>query len=444
MYKMKNARTAALAALEKCRRAGAWSDAVLGSVMDDAGLEGRDRGLTSALCYGVIQNQYYLDHCIGAYSSVKTAKLEPKVLDILRLSACQLLFMDKIPVSAAVNEGVALTKQFGYARAAGLVNAVLRRISENREHLPEIKADSREEYLSVRYSCPVKLTEYYCSRLGPDEAEKLLKIQNSTPPVTAQVNTLRTTADELLAAFGKGGLKAEPHPRLPDCILLEDAGSVAAMSEFQNGLFYVQDAAAKLAAIAAEPFEGAKILDVCAAPGGKSIACAILSRDGAEITACDLHANKLKRIHESAGRLGLRSIKTECADGRVFNSAWERSFDIVIADVPCSGLGVIRKKPDIRYKDMSEFEALPQIQRDILENVSRYVRPGGTLVYSTCTVRSEENEQVADDFLSRHGDFAFADFTLPGEWKSENGKLQLWPQRNDTDGFFIAKFRRSE
>lgn len=440
---MAGARLAALNALEKCRRAGAWSDAVLGSVMDNAGLDGRDRALASAICYGVMQNMLLLDYYIGCYCSMKTSKLEPKVLDILRISAYQIIFMDRIPPSAAVNEGVKLSRQLGYARAAGLVNAVLRRVSEHQDALPPVKGESALEELSIQYSCPMWLTEYIVKMLGKDEAIKLLCCQNSPVPVTVQANTCKIGANELLRSLNARDGGASLHPYLPDCILLRAAGEISSLPEFKDGLFYVQDAAAKLSVLAAGPKAGDRVLDVCSAPGGKSFAASVISGGGAQIISCDIHENKLKRIRDGAARLGFEHIRTFAADGRIFRHEWESSFDIVIADVPCSGLGVIRKKPDIRYKEPADFGALPEIQSAILNNAARYVRPGGVLLYSTCTFRREENSAVVNAFLKSAPVFCTEDFALPRNICSDGGMMQLWPQRHGTDGFFIAKLRRN-
>ncbi len=439
---MADARLAALTFLEKCRRANAWSDAVLGSVMDSAALDGRDRGLCTAICYGTMQNMLLLDNAVSAFSSVKVNKLEPKVLDILRISAYQLLFMDRIPASAAVNEAVKLSKKLGYSRASGLVNAVLRKISANKEALLSPKGKNAAETLSIKYSHPKALVDYFISVLGEEEAEELLKCHNGEVPIALQVNILKTDREKLIASFDENGIAAKPHESLPECILLDSTGAVTSLPGFNEGEFYVQDCAAYMSILAAEPKAGESIIDVCSAPGGKSFAAAILSQGKADIISCDIHENKLKRIKESALRLGLGNIETLAADGREFRPEFEEKFDLVIADVPCSGLGVIRKKPDIRFKNISEFEALPSIQKAILENVSRYVKRGGRIIYSTCTVREEENKALAESFLAENSDFAAEDFALPGVGESENGMLQLWPHRHGTDGFFIAKFRR--
>ena len=435
-----NARRAALTALEKCRRAGAWSDAVLGSVMDAEGLDARDRGLAATLCYGVQQNRLLMDYVLQDASGRKLSKVEPKVLDILRISAYQLLFLQKIPASAAVNEAVKLCRALGFARAAGYVNAVLRKIAAA-PVIPELRGDPAER-LSVRYSHPLWMVRSLLARLDEAETEHYLRLDNLPAPATLQVNTLKTTAEALETALAAEGFAVDRHPFLPDC-LTAAGGDVIRTAAFRDGLFYIQDAAAKFAVAVAGPKPAQKILDVCAAPGGKSFAAAILAEGRADITACDIHENKLKRIRAGAERLGLQ-ITTVAADARENRPEWNGRFDLVIADVPCSGLGVIRKKPDIRYKDPSEFAALPEIQCGILRNASRYVKLGGTLLYSTCTIRAEENEAVVRCFLSENSAFAPEDDSTPWGDCSADGMIQLWPQRHGTDGFFVAKMRKSD
>lgn len=434
---MGDARRAALTVLEKCRRSGAWSDAVLGSAMDAERLDPRDRRLAASIAYGVIQNRMLLDHLISGQSSIELKKIEPKVLDLLRVGVCQILLMDKIPVSAAVDSTVKISKELGLGRASGYINGVLRGIARQEICLPE---GSDAAALSLRYSHPLWLTELYLRLLDLPEAIALLSADNAPVPITLQVNTLQTSTDALLEELANAGCRCRVHPSVPDCILL-DSGTVGELSAFRRGGFYVQDAAAKMAVMAAAPKQGQRILDVCAAPGGKTFAAAILS-GGAEITSCDLHENKLRRIRDGAGRMQLHGIKTIAQDARTFVPDFAEGFDIVIADVPCSGLGVIRKKPDIRYKDPSTFVGLPEIQAAILDNVARYVKPGGTLLYSTCTIRPEENGAVCSAFLSAHKEYAYDDFSLPGGLTSSSGMLQLWPQRDGTDGFFIARMRK--
>ena len=434
---MADARNAALLVLERCRRSGAWSDAVIGSVMDAQRLRGRDRRFAAALAYGVMQNRMLLDHAIGRCSAMELKRIEPKVLDLLRIGAYQLLLMDRVPAAAAVDSASELCRKLGYPRAVGFVNAVLRRLSKEEDLLP---GGTDPESLSIRWSHPLWLTETYIRLLGTDEAIRLLEADNAPAPITLQVNTLRTDSAKLAEELTSQGLSVEAHPFLPDCLLLR-AGEVRQLEAYRRGDFYVQDAAARMAVMAAGVRSSQRILDACAAPGGKTFAAAIESR-GAQIVACDIHENKLRRIEEGAKRLGLEQIALRALDARQFVPDLTEAFDLVIADVPCSGLGVIRKKPDIRYKDPEAFSALPAIQYAILRNVSRYVKPGGTLLYSTCTVRPEENAEVCARVLAEDRSFAPCDFTLPDGSQSSGGMQQLWPQRSGTDGFFIAKMRK--
>ena len=436
---MGSARETALKALERCRRSGAWSDAVLDSIIKNDGLDRRDAALATRLCYGVLQNQALCDYCIGKYSKLKPGKLEPKLLDIMRLSVYQVIFMDKIPSEVAVNEGVSLAKKLGLSRASGMVNAILRRIAENKDTLITVADKKGEEYLAVRYSHPLWLVSEFVNTLGDEQAEALLKANNEDVPIMAQVNTLKATTIELAEK-----LKATMHPWIDDMLLLDGMAAAFDTGALEGGLLYIQDAAAKLAVLAAVPAAGMRILDACTAPGGKSFAAAILTENKAEITACDIHEKKLRRVEEGAKKLGITCIDTLAMDARVQEESFFQSFDLVIADVPCSGLGVIRKKPDIRYKNPDEILKLPEIQLDILQNLSNYVKPGGMLLYSTCTILRRENEDVIEAFLSDNKDFKAESFSLPEPiGRVEGAMITLLPHIHKTDGFFICKLKRS-
>ena len=333
-----------------------------------------------------MQNKILCDYYISVFSTVKLNKIEPVVLDILELSLYQLLFLDKIPASAAVDEAVKLTKKFANPRAAGFVNAVLRKVSAAKGSLPEIKAQTKNEYLSIKYSHPPALVERLSKFLDSESLEKLLAANNEIPPVTAQVNTLKTDAEKVLAALSAEGVSATRNSLLDDCVQISGLGSLESSEVFKGGLITIQDLAARLAVMAAEPREGQMVLDACAAPGGKSFMAAMLMRNKGSILAADINAKKLARIEEGAKRLGIDIIKTARIDATARNEDFIGRFDLVIADVPCSGLGIIRKKPEIRYKSMEEIGALPAIQLKILENLSNYVNKGGVLLYSTCTI----------------------------------------------------------
>ena len=435
-------RKAALRVLVNCRTNGAWADAALNVQIRRDGLSGADAALCSRIVYGVLQNQLLLDHYISAYCSQKPDHLQPPLLDILRIGAYQILFLDKIPDSAAVNESVELAKMFKRGQAAGLVNAVLRKISKNKENLPEIPGQNPERTLSIRYSHPRWLVKRLLSVLGVEETEKFLAANNEVAPMTVQVNPLKTSVEKLTAELTEAGVVVKPHAWVPDCLELSGTGDLTALRAFREGDFMVQDPAARLVSLIADVKPGQRVLDVCAAPGGKSFSAAFAMGNQGSIQSCDLHENKLKRVRESAERLGITCIEAAPADGRVFKPEWENAFDVVLVDAPCSGLGIIRKKPDTRYKKADELFALPVIQTAILENAARYVAPGGTLVYSTCTILPEENEQVSDAFLAEHPEFSRESFTLPEPVGKTDGRLTLWPQRHDTDGFYICRMTR--
>ena len=437
-----SARDTALRVLSAGRTASAWADASLKAQLRRDGLTGADAALATRIVYGVLQNRALLDFYLGAYCSQKLSRLQPPLADILRIGAYQILFLDKVPDRAAVNESVELAKKNGRGAASGLVNAVLRKLSLNKAQLPAIPERDETQALSIRYSHPKWLVRRLLALLGREEAESFLAADNAVAPLTVQVNTLRTTAAALTARLADAGVTAAAHPWVPDCLELTGSGDLTELDAFREGLFFVQDPAAKLVSLIAAPQKGGRVIDVCAAPGGKSFGAAVAMGDEGDILACDLHANKLKRIEEGAARLGLKSIQTFAADGTVFRPEWAESADTVLVDAPCSGLGIIRKKPDVRYKSPDDLFTLTVAQAAILENAARYVRPGGVLLYSTCTILPEENGQVVDGFLAEHPDFSRETFTLPAPVGEQPGELTLWPHRHGTDGFYICRLRR--
>lgn len=439
-----SAREAALRTLVAMDHQKAWSDGHLKKTIQEEHLDRRDAALATRLCFGVLQNRMLLDHYLQQYSTMKLTKMESKVRNSLRLGLYQMLFLTKIPVSAAVSESVALTKKLcKNPRAGGMVNGILRNLARRLDALPTLDRSDPMAYLALLYSHPQWLVEAWGARLGEEELEDLLRFDNSEPPVTVQVNTCRFQTQEVAETLRREGMGVAPHPWLADCLLLTATGDLTRSEGWQLGMFYPQDPAARLAVLAAGLSPGDRVLDACAAPGGKSFAAAMAMGDQGEIHACDLHPHKKALIQAGAERLGLQSVTAQVADGRKPRKGWAAAFDAVLADVPCSGLGVLRKKPEIRYKDPKELEDLPQIQGEILANVAGYVRPGGVLLYSTCTLRREENEEVVQAFLAGHPEFHREAFRLPGPLGLvEAGECTLWPQRLETDGFFLARLRK--
>ena len=441
-----DAREAAMLALNACQRQGGWSDGALKKQLSAAELSGRDAALATQLCFGVLQNQMLLDFYLAKFSNIPLKRMEGKVVQTLRLGAYQMLFLTRIPHSAAVNSAVALVKAHcKNPRAAGMVNGILRSMERSLQNMPVIPQGDPVAYLSTLYSHPEWLVKEFILSLGEEETAQLLAADNSQPPTAVMVNTTRTTAETLKAMLEADHVEAELHPWLENCLLLSRTGDLERMEAFQQGLFYVQDPASRLSVLAAGAKPGMRVLDCCAAPGGKSFAAAIALENQGEIVSCDLHPHKKKLIQAGADRLGLTIITPKTADGKVFRPEWERAFDLVLVDAPCSGLGVIRKKPDIRYKDPAPLADLPAVQLDILRNAARYVRPGGTLMYSTCTLLYRENGEVVETFLAENKSYKAETFTLPGPvGPIQSGSVTLWPHRHGTDGFFISKMRREE
>ena len=439
-----DAREVALLTLYTCQRQGGWSDGILKKQIAAAKLDSRDAALATNLCFGVVQNQMLLDFYLSKFSSIPLTRMESKILQILRLGVYQMLFLSKIPHSAAVDRSVEMTKQHSKnPRASGMVNAILRNFQRNMDHLPTIPQQDPVEYLSTLYSHPAWLVEELLSILGEEETARFLEANNAQPPITAQVNTTKTSADALKQRLEEAGVSVQLHPWLPDCLILSKTGNLEGLSAFQEGLFYIQDPASRLTVMAADPKPGMQVLDACAAPGGKTFASAVRMQGEGKIISCDLHPHKKKLIQAGAQRLGFGLVEAKTADGKQFHPEWENAFDRVLVDAPCSGLGVIRKKPDIRYKDAGPLAQLPEIQAEILENVSRYVKPGGVLLYSTCTILERENGQIVTRFLADHREFTLETFELPGPiGRVEDGQLTLWPHRHGTDGFFLAKLRK--
>ena len=432
-----SARETALNVLIACRKESAWSNGILKEYIARDRLDRRDAALAARLCYGVLQNRGLLDHYLKQLLTGKLKDLHPAVRDILHLGLYQIYFLDKIPQSAAVNESVGLAKKYCKKQrfAPGLVNAVLRNAVRTYGTLKEPVS------LEDKYSHPKALIQLLLSYVGKDRLENMLKANNAIAQTVVQVNTKQMTAAELVEKLKEENVEAQLHAWLPDCLVLSGTGDLEKLTSFQKGNFYVQDAAAKLSVFCAEIPAGASVLDCCAAPGGKSFAAAV--QGAGSIISCDVHAHKIDLIRSGAQRLGLTNIEAMQQDATVFNPHWEGKMDVVIADVPCSGYGIIRKKPDIRYKDPATMRELPQLQLRILNNQARYVKPGGVLLYSTCTLVWEENEGNVKRFLAENDDYYLEKLILPSVFPANTtGMLRLIPGEYDTDGFFIARLRR--
>ncbi len=431
-----NARDVAVNAITAFRKRNAWSDGFLRNEIRSAGLDSRDAALTTEIVNGVLQNLLLINYYIDFFSSIKLNKIAPGILDILQVAVYQIIFLDRIPDSAAINDAVNRAKRSN-TRAAGFVNAIARKISSQKESLPEIKCNDSVGVLSVKYSHPVWLIKELLSVYGEKETEKILFHNNMKAKVSARVNTIKTSTEELLANnenFSSGIIE--------NSVYVNFLGNIEKQRAFQNGYIYIQDIASQVAAMTLSPTEGAYVLDACAAPGGKSFLMAQQMNNRGKILSCDIYEHKIKLINDTANKLGIDIIDAKLSDASVFNHIYEECFDFILADVPCSGLGIIRKKPDIRYKDGNELENLPELQLKILKNVSRYLKKGGTLLYSTCTILPRENECVVKEFLRNNAHFEEINdyFDIPCI-RNDYG-ITLLPHISETDGFYMCKLRR--
>ena len=432
------ARETALCVLIAVRKEAAWSNGILKKYIQRDKLSGRDAALATRLCYGVLQNRELLDFYLKQLLTGRIKDLHPAVRDILHMGLYQIYKMDKIPDSAAVNESVQLTKKYcKFPKASGLVNAVLRNAVRTYGKLKE------PENLWEKYSHPRELIEFLEAYVGKEKLVPMLEANNETPAMTVQVNLKKISCSDLVKRLQEEGVACGTHPVFPQCLVISGTGNLEQLPSFAEGLFYVQDAAAWCAVQCAEIQPGDKVLDCCAAPGGKSFAAAV--RGAREILSCDIHPHKIELIEKGASRLGFSNIQGVCRDATVFVPELEGEMDVVIADVPCSGYGIIRKKPDIRFKSPKSMEELPSLQAEILENQARYVRPGGTLLYSTCTLAYRENEGVVDGFLANHPEFKLQKLPLSDTVaQSREGMVTFIPGQYDTDGFFICCMRREK
>ena len=433
------ARETALNVLIACRKESGWSNGVLKAYISRDGLDRREAALATRLCYGVVQNRLLLDHYLSQLLTGKLKALHPVLRDVLHLGMYQLTQMDRIPQSAAVNESVTLAKKYcpKQKNGAALVNGVLRNAIRTLDTLLPPKG------WDTIYSHPQVLIDHLLDYVGKHRMEAMLKANNEIPPTVVQVNTLRTTTEELKALLEEQGVSVQNHPWLQDCLVLSATGNLEQLDSFQRGLFYVQDAAAKLSVLCAGITPGQHVLDCCSAPGGKSFAAAMSMAGQGRIQSCDVHDHKIPLIQKGAERLGVDILSACVQDASARNAQWVDTMDTVICDVPCSGYGIIRKKPDIRYKDPKTMLELPKLQLDILKNQAYYVKPGGILLYSTCTLVRSENEGVVEAFLVSHPDFTLEPLPLPVNFpENTTGMLTLVPGEYETDGFFICRLRR--
>lgn len=412
----------------------AYSNLILNSALKESGLSERDKGFVSKLFYGVVERKLTLEYIISLYSSKPLHKLDKSVLNILKMGVYQLLYMDNVPDSAAVNESVTLTKQCGKQSAAGFVNAVLRSFIRDGKNVTFPDDDIKR--MSIEYSCLEELVRQLCKDYSLEAVRQLLVNSVTEHKTYLRVNSLKTDAKRLIGKFEKLGVHAKECPNTENCIFVENFGSVEGSELFKSGLFHVQDLSSQLCCMALSPKAGETVVDICSAPGGKAFTFAEMMNNKGRILACDLHEKRVKLIKNSAERLGITIIEALQNDAKIFNESFPEA-DKVLCDVPCSGFGVIRSKPELKYTDLEAVKGLPKIQCDILTTAAKYLKCGGELVYSTCTLSRAENDDVIDRFLSENKNF------VPAEIMGFNDyKMTILPKDFDCEGFFISKIRK--
>lgn len=437
-----NARKMTLQMLNEMDRTGQFSHVILDRTLRTQQLDADDRRLVSQLLFGVLENKLKLDFYIRKMSAQRFSRIHPSVINILRLGFYQLEFMDKIPDSAAVNESVALAKAIS-EKDAKFVNGILRNFirMDKKLDLPE-KHKHFVTYLSIKYSFPEWLVTFWLNDYGAEFTENLLASSNETPKLSVRTNTLKTTPESLLDAFSKLGVVCEISDRIPEGILIHDMNHLAIkqLPGYDAGHFIIQDISSMHVGALSEVKAGHLVIDVCAAPGGKSTHLAQLMNQKGRVIARDNQIDKLSRIEENAKRLELTNIETQLFDALEVDPEYVGKADLVLVDAPCSGLGIIRRKPDIKYnKTPDSLNELIEVQSTILANASQYVKTGGIIIYSTCTINPRENQEIVEAFLRNHKDFSLVPITQEND---KDAMLTLYPNVHGTDGFFISKMKK--
>ena len=400
-----------------------------------------ERGILTSLLYTTVERKLTLDYYISAIAKRPCEKIDVGTLCLLRLGLCQILYIRSVPDFAAVNETVKLAKNRG---EASFVNGVLRTAVRLGDALPMPDENKNyRRYLSVKHSFPLALVKHFDALVGRERCERILEFYNEAKYTDILINPLKISPDEYKSELSKRNVPYTENEATELSVRIPSSISPERFFGFAEGYFIVQDRSSTLSALALGLSEGERMIDVCSAPGGKSIASAFISGDKAEIHSLDIHENKLSLIDSSLFRLGIKSVVTGQNDAVRPIEEYVGKMDKVLCDVPCSGLGVLSKKPDLRYKDLSTLDTLPALQYSILEASAKYLRVGGALVYSTCTLNRAENEDVVEQFISDHPEYSLSDFEV-GDCKSCKGMFAIYPDLHNSDGFFISRIVRNK
>lgn len=426
---------------------GSYSNIKLNENFKKYSLEALDRAFASEILYGTVRWKLRIDYLIQKFSKLRISKMSPWVLCCIRTAVYQIFFMDRVPDFAAVNQAVEITKK-NERKASSFVNGVLRNILRNKDEFNKIDIKDEIERISVYYSHPAWFVKMMVKEHGLDFTLELMKKNNTPSEFTIRVNTIKCSKDELKAIFLNKDVEAFDG-FLDESMILKGYSMIERSEEFKNGFFTIQDESSMLCAKVLAPKPGQRILDMCSAPGGKATHMAELMENNGEIISIDIHEHKIDLIKKNAKRLGIDIIKTKLMDSTMYFEEFNEYADKVLVDAPCSGLGLLRKKPEIRWNtSYDDIIKLNKIQYSIIKNASKYVKKGGSLVYSTCTITREENENIVERFIKENNNFSMEDISqfVPSGFKSDTSKqgfIKLFPNLNKTDGFFIAKFIRN-
>lgn len=449
---MKNnnwARQTAVQAVHKILREKGYSNIVLKELLNNSQLSRQDKALVTEIVNGTLKYLLRIDWIFSQFAKISKKKLSPIIEDIIRCGIYQMFFLDRVPDSAICNESSELARKYGHEGAVKFVNGVLRNIGRNKDNInyPDENKNT-VQYLSVFYSHPEWMVKKWLQDYGKDFTKQLLEANNNVPPLTIRTNILKTRVDELEQILTNEGISVEKGKYVQEALHIRGTSSLESIDAFKKGYFQVQDESSMLVGEIINPLEGELVLDICSAPGGKTTHIAELMSNEGRVIARDIHKHKLKLVQNSSKRLGINIIETEIFDGNEIDKNLENKCDKVLIDAPCSGLGVIRRKPDLRYnKQNNDFNKLSELQLKMLENASTYVKKSGTLVYSTCTINKTENINVIEKFLEQNKDFEMEDISslVPSNINSDTlkkGYMELYPNIHNLDGFFIAKLKK--
>ncbi|MGB3367618.1 MAG: 16S rRNA (cytosine(967)-C(5))-methyltransferase RsmB [Acidaminobacteraceae bacterium] len=443
--KEKNIRKIALNILDHLEETDGYSNLVVNKLVHKDEMSYQDKRFISNLVYGVLENRIFLDYVIRKYSSIRLKKIQGSTLNILRMGAYQLIFLDKVPDSAAVNESVILVKKAN-PRSTGFVNGILRSMVREKDNLPLPKRDDDlVEYLSVKYSHSKWIVEKFIGDFGEEFAEGILQANNNKPLMNIRANTLKNTREELILKLEAIGMGVSASKFNKSGIIVNSFDeSIVNVDLYKEGCFVIQDNGSMLISEILDPKPGERVLDVCSAPGGKTTHIAELMQNKGIVVARDIYDHKLELVNNSVNRLGILIVETDLHDGTLFKESEEKSYDKVLLDAPCSGFGIIRRKPEIKYnKSLDDVISLSSLQYEMLVVNSKYLKVGGEMIYSTCSINKEENENVVDKFVKENDEFEIVDIsdkisTIDIETKT----ITLYQSFNETDGYFICKLKR--